>query len=131
MLAILDTQILSIFHRKKGDRHVDGAWRDAGSGDPHVHAGRRVQRRARRARGAVYGIPLLGVRDGGWGCPMPAAIEQAGFSIGERIYPRYGAVLVLGTTVLVLVVTTIVSYLPTRRIAHAASRPRRCAGGLT
>ena len=49
---------------------------------------------------------------------MPAAMDQAGISLGERIYPAYGAALVAGTTALVLVVTTIVSYLPTRRIAR-------------
>jgi ABC-type lipoprotein release transport system permease subunit len=48
---------------------------------------------------------------------MPSGTEQMGFSIGDRVYPRYSAVLVFGTTALVFVVTTIVSYLPTRKIA--------------
>ena len=48
---------------------------------------------------------------------MPASMDAAGFSLGERLYPAYSAGLVVGTTALVLMVTTIVSYLPTRRIA--------------
>jgi len=44
--------------------------------------------------------------------------EQVGFSVGDRIYPAYSAALVLGTTVLVAVATTVVSFLPTRKIAR-------------
>jgi ABC-type lipoprotein release transport system permease subunit len=64
----------------------------------------------------VYGIPLLALLVSN-GIPMPAVAEQAGYAIGERIYPAYSAALVAGTTALVCAVTTIVSYLPTRRIA--------------
>jgi putative ABC transport system permease protein len=65
----------------------------------------------------VYGIPLLtyAVRIG---LPMPNSMDAAGFAIGERLYPAYSAGLVVGTTALVLTITTIVSYLPTRRIAR-------------
>jgi ABC-type lipoprotein release transport system permease subunit len=44
-------------------------------------------------------------------------IDTMGFAIGERLYSTYTPALIFGTTVLVLVVTTIVSYLPTRKIA--------------
>jgi len=52
------------------------------------------------------------------GMPMPASMDASGFPLGERLYPAYGAGLVAGTTALVFTVTTIVSYLPTRRIAR-------------
>jgi putative ABC transport system permease protein len=117
MLAILDTQILSIFHRRKeiGTLMALGVTRGAvirlftmeGAFNAVLAA----------LAGALYGIPLLA-----WaarvGLPLPAAIDQAGISLGERIYPAYGAALVAGTTALVLMVTTVVSYLPTRRIAR-------------
>ena len=61
-------------------------------------------------------IPLLALLVAG-GIPAPSVTEQVGFSVGDRMYPRYSALLVLGTTALVGVVTTIVSYLPTRKIA--------------
>jgi len=70
--------------------------------------------------GAVYATPLLFLLARA-GIPMPAAIESSGYSLGERLYPTYSAALVFGTTVLVLVVTTVVSYMPTRRIARLKS----------
>ena len=36
---------------------------------------------------------------------------------GEKLFPTYSAGLVIGTTVLVFIMTTIVSFLPTRKIA--------------
>ena len=65
---------------------------------------------------AVYGVPLLMyAASTGWG--MPEAIDDFGMAIGNRIFPTYSAALIIGTTLLVLLVTTIVSYLPTRKIA--------------
>jgi putative ABC transport system permease protein len=49
---------------------------------------------------------------------MPASMDSFGVSMGERIYPAYSAGLVLGITLLVLTVTTIVSYLPSRQISR-------------
>jgi putative ABC transport system permease protein len=116
MITILDTQILSIFYRKKeiGTLMALGLTRGAvirlftleGAFNAVLAA----------IIGAAYGIPLLGFLMA-QGIPMPSVTEQMGFSIGDRMYPRYSAALVIGTTALVFVVTTIVSYLPTRRIA--------------
>jgi len=67
--------------------------------------------------GAVYGIPLLIFSyKNGWA--MPELMDQYGMAIGEKLYPLYSATLVAGTTVLVLIIVTVVSYLPTRRIAR-------------
>jgi ABC-type antimicrobial peptide transport system permease subunit len=38
-------------------------------------------------------------------------------ALGDKLFPVYGAGLVLGTALLVLTVTTVVSFLPTRRIS--------------
>ena len=65
---------------------------------------------------AVYGTPLLiYMTSAGYG--MPEATDSMGISIGNRIFPVFSVQLIIGTTLLVLIVTTIVSYLPTRRIA--------------
>ena len=65
---------------------------------------------------AIYGIPLLSyVARIGW--ELPGAADSIGFAIGERLFPTYSAALVAGTTTLVLLVTTVVSFLPTRKIA--------------
>ena len=117
MLAILDTQILSIFHRRKeiGTLMALGVTRGAVIRMFTMEGAFNAVLAA--LAGAVYGIPLLAYA-ARIGLPLPAAMDQAGISLGERIYPAYGAALVVGTTALVLVVTTIVSYLPTRRIAR-------------
>jgi ABC-type antimicrobial peptide transport system permease subunit len=60
---------------------------------------------------------------------MPANVDSYGFAIGERLFPSFGAGLVAGTTLLVLVVTTIVSFLPTRRIARL--KPTEALRGRT
>lgn len=49
---------------------------------------------------------------------MPQAVDSYGMSIGEKIFPVYSAGLVVGTTALVMLVTTVVSFLPTRKIAR-------------
>ena len=65
---------------------------------------------------AIVGIPLLAyITKTGW--EMPESVDSIGIAIGEKIFPTYSASLVLGTILLVLIVTTVVSFLPTRRIA--------------
>lgn len=116
MLAIFDTQVLSIFRRRKemGTLMALGFTRGriirlfTLEGAMHGVLAALV--------GALYGIPLLSwmVRTG-WA--LPGNTDSYGFALGEKLFPSYSLGLVLGTTVLVLVVTTIVSFLPTRRIA--------------
>ncbi|MDW7679763.1 MAG: FtsX-like permease family protein [bacterium] len=116
MLAIFDTQILSIFRRKKemGTLMALGMTRSkliqlfTLEGAMHAVLAAIVA--------AVYGIPLLGyVATTGYG--LPEATDSYGFAMGDRIFPAFTAGLIIGTTLLVLIVTTIVSYLPTRKIA--------------
>lgn len=65
---------------------------------------------------AIYGIPLLlNFAKKGW--PMPEAVDDFGMALGEALFPVYGTGLVIGSTILILLVTTIVSFLPTRKIA--------------
>ncbi|MFC1537796.1 ABC transporter permease [Candidatus Latescibacterota bacterium] len=116
MLAIFDTQILSIFRRRKemGTLMALGMTRSKViqlftlEGAMHAVLAAVVA--------AIYGLPLLMyVATIGYG--LPEATDSFGMAIGNRIFPTYSAVLIIGTTLLVLLVTTIVSYLPTRKIA--------------
>jgi len=116
MLAIFDTQVLSIFRRKK----EIGTLMALGMTRTQVIALFTLEGALNGVLAAVvaaaYGIPLLGyVAAQGYG--LPQATDTFGFAFGERIFPVYSAALVGGTTVLVLVMTTIVSFLPPRRIA--------------
>ena len=116
MLAIFNTQVLSIFRRKKemGTMMAMGFTRSkiiqlfTLEGAFHsVLAG---------IVAAIYGIPLLvWFAKKGWA--MPKGYDDFGIALGEKLFPIYTAGLVFGTVMLILTVTTIVSFLPTRKIA--------------
>jgi putative ABC transport system permease protein len=116
MLAIFDTQVLAIFRRRReiGTLMALGFTRGKVIGLFTLEGMFNSVLAALVA--AVYGIPLLGwIAKTGWA--MPGDMDSYGFAIGERLFPTYSVGLVVGTTVLVLLVTTVVSFLPTRRIA--------------
>lgn len=116
MLAIFDTQVLAIFHRRRemGTLMALGFTRAKVIGLFTVEGMLNGVLAALVA--AVYGIPLLSwMARTGWA--LPGDTDSYGFAIGERLFPSYGVGLVAGTTLLVLLATTIVSFLPTRRIA--------------
>ncbi|TET69331.1 MAG: FtsX-like permease family protein [Candidatus Aminicenantes bacterium] len=116
MLAIFNTQVLSIFRRKKemGTMMAMGFTRGkiiqlfTLEGAFHsVLAG---------IVAAIYGIPfLVWFAKKGWA--MPEGYDDFGIALGEKLFPIYTAGLVFGTVMLILIVTTIVSFLPTRKIA--------------
>ena len=116
MLAIFDTQILSIFRRQKeiGTHMAMGMTRGQViriftiEGAMHGILAILVA--------AIYGIPLLYLSSLK-GFPMPEGTDEYGMTIGEKIFPAYGIGLVLGTVLIVLITVTIVSFLPTRKIA--------------
>ena len=116
MLAIFDTQVLSIFRRRKeiGTMMALGMTRPAVVGLFTLEGALHATLAALLA--ALYGTPLaLVLAKKGWA--LPKAIDSYSLAIGDKLFPIYGVGLVLGTTILVLVVTTIVSYLPARRIS--------------
>lgn len=116
MLAIFNTQLLSIFRRRKemGTLMALGMTRFKViqlftlEGAMHGVLAAVVA--------AIYGIPLLAwFAATGWA--LPQNTDSYGFALGEKLFPVYSFWLVTGTTILVLTITTIVSFLPTRRIA--------------
>ncbi len=116
MLAIFDTQVLSVFHRRReiGTLVALGFTRARVIGLFTLEGALHGVLAA--ILGAIYGIPLLAyMAKNGW--LLPAETDSWGFAIGEKLFPSYSVGLVLGTTLLVLLTTTIVSYLPTRKIA--------------
>ncbi len=116
MLAIFDTQVLSIFRRQKEigtyiamgmtRRQVVSLFTVEGA----MHAILAV------IIGAIYGIPFLL-----WqihvGFSMPAGTDDMGIVLAETIFPVYGIGLIVTTVLLVLIITTIVSYMPARKIS--------------
>jgi len=116
MLAIFDTQVLSIWRRRKeiGTLMALGMTRAQVIKLFTIEGAMHAVLAA--AVAALYGLPLLSffARKG---LGMPQVVDSYGFALGERIFPAYSAGLVISTVILIMVMTTIVSFLPTRRIA--------------
>ena len=114
LLAIFDTQVLSIFRRQKeiGTYIALGLTRSQVVGIFTVEGGAHSILAA--LLGAAYGIPLfmwldtIGITFGG---------PDMGITVAETIYPYYSAGLIMTSLVLVVVSATIVSYLPARKIS--------------
>ncbi len=116
LLAIFDTQVLSIFRRQKeiGTYVALGYTRRevvvlfTVEGGLHAVLASLV--------GAVWGIPVLA-----WlskhGIALGNTSAQYGLAIANTMYPVYSASLIIGTILVILLATTIVSYLPARKIA--------------
>lgn len=118
MLSIFDTQVLSIFRRRKemGTLMALGMTRSnliqlfTIEGAMHAILAAVVA--------AIYGTPLmLWLYSAGISLPGGTA-DSFGLAIGDAIHPIFSAGLIIGTILIVLTITTIVSYLPTRKIAR-------------
>ena len=117
LLAIFDTQVLSIFRRQKeiGTYIALGMTRWQVVGIFTVEG--TTYSILAILLGALYGGPLLWyMAQVGWA--MPTASQDMGISIAEKIYPVFGAGLVLATVLLVVLSATIVSFMPARKIAR-------------
>lgn len=117
LLAIFDTQILSIFRRRREIGTLMALGMTRGSVIRLFTIEGALVGVLAAGAAAVYGIPLLTLQ-AVYGFTMPKAVDSYGFTIAETIFPLYSTQLVLGTTLIVMIAVTIVSYLPTRRIAR-------------
>ncbi|MCJ7801727.1 MAG: FtsX-like permease family protein [Candidatus Marinimicrobia bacterium] len=117
LVAIFDTQVLSIFRRQKEiGTHIalgmtQGQVVKLFTIEGAMHAVLAA------ILGAIYGIPFLAWQaKSGYAMPLDST-EEFGMAIAEVIYPVYGIGLILATVLIIFIVTTIVSYLPARRIS--------------
>jgi len=117
MLAIFDTQVLAIFRRRREIGTLVALGFTRGQVvrlftlEGALHGVLAV------LLGAAYGLPLLWLQARA-GLSVPAGTEDMGITIGEKIFPVYSAGLILSVVLLALLVTTVVSMLPTRRIVR-------------
>ena len=116
MLAIFDTQVLSIFRRQKEigtyvalgytRRQVVGLFTVEGTMNSVFAA----------LLSAAYGLPFLAkMAKTGW--TMPIDTSEYGIAIAQTLFPIYSTGLVISTVLIVTMVTAVVSYWPSRRIA--------------
>ncbi len=116
LLAVFDTQVLSIFRRQ---REI-GTYISMGMTRPEV-VGLFTVEGAMHALLAlllatIYGIPLL-LYIQKTGIAMPEGTDDFGMAAAERLMPYYSLALILGTVIVVMIATTVVSYLPARKIS--------------
>jgi putative ABC transport system permease protein len=116
LLAIFDTQVLSIFRRQKeiGTYVSLGMTRWQVVGLFTVEGA--MYSIFAMLLGCLYGIPLF-IYMATEGIAMPQASQDMGVSLAEKIFPVYGIQLVIGTILLVVIAATLVSFLPARKIA--------------
>jgi putative ABC transport system permease protein len=116
LLAVFDTQVLSIFRRQKeiGTYIALGYTRHQVVGLFTLEGAMHAVLAAFLA--AVYGLPfLLWQAKAGWKLPMDSG--DYGITVSSTLYPVYSVGLIVSTTLVVLLATAIVSYWPSRRIA--------------
>ena len=117
MLAIFNTQLLSIWRRRKEIGTMMALGFSRGKIIRLFTLEGALNGVLAALVGAVYGIPLLAYT-ATHGLGLPAnLIDSFGLAMSEKLYPTYSGALVVGTTILVFAITTIVSFMPTRKIA--------------
>ena len=116
LLAIFNTQVLSIFRRRKEMGTLMSMGMTRGKIIQLFTLEGAMHSVLAAVVAAIYGIPLL-LYSAKKGWAMPEAVDDFGMALGEALFPVYSTGLVIGTTILILLATTIISFLPTRKIA--------------
>jgi putative ABC transport system permease protein len=117
MLAVFDTQVLSIFRRQK----EIGTYVALGMTRGQVVKLFTIEGAMHSVLAAlvagVYGVPLLALQ-AIRGISIPVDSKDFGIAMAAKLYPVYSFALIAGTVITVMLVTTIVSYWPSRKIAR-------------
>jgi putative ABC transport system permease protein len=116
MLAIFDTQVLSVFRRRREIGMLIALGMTRAQVIVLFTLEGALHSVLAAALGTVYAGPVfIYLNRNGFTIP---GMDSFGFALGDKLYPAFTAGLILGTTVLVFVVTAFVSWLPTRTIAR-------------
>jgi len=117
LIAIFDTQTLSIFRRQREigtlvamgmtQRQVVGLFTLEGTMNAVLAI----------LVGAVWGMPLFVIFSIN-GIHIPMDVSSFGIPMADRMYPVFTPTLIAVTMTLILIVTALVSYLPARKIAR-------------
>ena len=116
MLAIFDTQILSVWRRQKEIGTDIALGMTRGQVIRLFTIEGAMHGLLATIFAAAYGIPLLSIQ-AVKGFAMPGSADDYGMAIAEKIFPVYSAGLIAMTVIIILITTTIVSYLPAKRIS--------------
>lgn len=117
LLAVFDTQTLSIFRRQ---REI-GTFVALGMTQKDVIRLFTLEGTMNAVLavllGAIYGIPIF-IYYAKYGIPMPSGTSEFGVAISDKIFPAFPPLLILGSILIILLATALVSYLPARKIAR-------------
>lgn len=115
LLAVFDTQTLSIFRRQK----EIGTYVALGMTQKRVATLFTLEGTAYSLLailvGAIWGIPVL-LWQAKVGLPMPDMIEETGLALGNVIYPIYTSTAILWTILVIVLSSALISYWPARKI---------------
>ncbi len=116
LLAVFDTQVLSIFRRQReiGTYIALGMTRQQvmkiftiEGGMYSIFAG---------VVGLIIGAPLF-YYTSSWGIKVGRGVEGMGIHLSDIIYPRFGVTLIIGTFLVLVFSATLVSFIPARKIS--------------
>lgn len=116
MIAIFDTQVLALFHRKKeiGTLMALGMTRARIMALFVLEGG--LHGLLAIVAGAIVGTPLLWQFSRvGWKLRLNS--DSYGYALGDTLYPVYSPDVLFKTGLLLLAVTALVSWIPTRKIS--------------
>ena len=116
LLAIFDTQVLAIWRRRKEIGMLMALGMERGKVIGLFTFEGALHGLLALIVGAIYGIPILALTMSR-GLSMPEMATNVGVAVPQVLYPSYGLRLLVGTTLLVLVTVTTVSFLPASKIA--------------
>lgn len=116
MLSIFDTQVLSIFRRKKEFGTLLALGMTKRRLIQLVTLEGIIYGVLASLMASLYGTPLMiYLKATGFG--MPESFNEYGYAIGNRIYPNFPVQLILVTVLVIIIITTVVGYIPTRKIS--------------
>ncbi len=116
LIAIFDTQTLSIFRRQReiGTLVALGMTRQQVVGlftlEGTMNAVLAI------IVGTIWGMPLF-ISFAMKGIHIPMDVSSFGIPMADRMYPVFTPNLIIGTMLLIIIITALVSYLPARKIA--------------
>ena len=116
MLAVFDTQVLSVFRRQKEIGTFIAMGMTRGEVIRMFTLEGAMYGFFAVILAAIYGTPLL-MKFREVGFAMPASTDDFGLAVAESIIPYYSVGLIVVTIVVVLLTTTLVSFMPVRKIA--------------
>jgi ABC-type lipoprotein release transport system permease subunit len=116
LLAIFNTQVLSIFHRRKEMGTLMALGMTKAKVIQLFTLEGALHSVLAAVAAALYGIPLM-LYISRAGITMPQSVASYGFAIGDKLLPLYSPRLIVTTIALVWTLTAAVSFLPTRRIS--------------